>query len=254
MPWPSPAICLCDPRRLTIRVGQHPQCTEELVGRVADRLVVDALRRLRAEHDPEPVLADLPDQLDGAPPGVDRPAQRAEQRHPRRADHSQRGRARPGPDPEDAERPALVGRRRPAVPGVGAIGGDPYYVAYVLVLSLGLRRGEALGLAWDDLNLDTGELYVAWQVQREQQKAWKEKAGKAWHGTGLVVTTRFGQAVDPRNSHRAFTARCAAAGVPVITVHTTRHTCASLLVALDVHPRVAMAILRHSAIGVTMNV
>jgi integrase len=30
--------------------------------------------------------------------------------------------------------------------------------------------------------------------------------------------------------------------------------CASLLVALDVHPRVAMQILRHSQIGVTMNV
>lgn len=32
------------------------------------------------------------------------------------------------------------------------------------------------------------------------------------------------------------------------------HTCASLLVALDVHPRVAMQILRHSQIALTMNV
>jgi integrase len=35
-------------------------------------------------------------------------------------------------------------------------------------------------------------------------------------------------------------------------VHGTRRTCASLLVALDVHPRVAMRILRHSKIDVTM--
>ncbi|MGW5263165.1 site-specific integrase [Microbispora sp. NPDC004025] len=34
----------------------------------------------------------------------------------------------------------------------------------------------------------------------------------------------------------------------------TRHTCASFLAALDVHPRVAMRILRHSQISVTMNV
>jgi hypothetical protein len=34
----------------------------------------------------------------------------------------------------------------------------------------------------------------------------------------------------------------------------TRRTCASLLVALDVHPRVAMAILRHSKIAVTMEI
>jgi len=31
-------------------------------------------------------------------------------------------------------------------------------------------------------------------------------------------------------------------------------TCASLLVALDVHPRVAMAVLRHSRIALTMEV
>src|SRR3954447_22877021 len=43
-------------------------------------------------------------------------------------------------------------------------------------------------------------------------------------------------------------------GVAEITVHAARKTCASLLVALDVHPRVAMQILRHSQIAVTMNV
>ena len=44
------------------------------------------------------------------------------------------------------------------------------------------------------------------------------------------------------------------AGVPVTPVHLTRKACASLLVALDVHPRVAMQILRHSKIAVTMEV
>jgi integrase len=33
-----------------------------------------------------------------------------------------------------------------------------------------------------------------------------------------------------------------------------RHTCAALLAALDVHPRVAMRILRHAQIDVTMKV
>ena len=37
-------------------------------------------------------------------------------------------------------------------------------------------------------------------------------------------------------------------------VHLTRKACASLLVALDVHPRVAMQILRHSKIAVTVKV
>lgn len=39
-----------------------------------------------------------------------------------------------------------------------------------------------------------------------------------------------------------------------VHVHATQKTCASLLVALDVHPRVAMQILRHSQISVTMNI
>ena len=39
-----------------------------------------------------------------------------------------------------------------------------------------------------------------------------------------------------------------------ITVHGTRKTCGTLLAALDVHPRVAMQILRHSRISVTMEI
>ena len=43
-------------------------------------------------------------------------------------------------------------------------------------------------------------------------------------------------------------------GVPVVSVHSTRRTCASLLVELGVHPRVAMQILRHSRISITMDI
>ena len=46
----------------------------------------------------------------------------------------------------------------------------------------------------------------------------------------------------------------AKAKVPEITVHGTRKTCGSLLAALDVHSRVAMQILRHSKIAVTMEI
>jgi hypothetical protein len=66
------------------------------------------------------------------------------------------------------------------------------------------------------------------------------------HGTGNAGRS---SELPPR-----FQERAAKAGVPVTTVHATRHACASLLVALDVHPRVAMQILRHSQIAVTMEV
>jgi integrase len=163
---------------------------------------------------------------------------------------------------------------------------DPLYAAYVLILVLGLRRGEVLGLRWEDVNFDDDELSVGYQLQRvrrqllhretktqssdatlplpdicltallgrhEDQQRHRREA-KVWHTSALVFTTRLGTPIEPRNFHRDFKTRCVKAGVRVISVHTTRRTCASLLVALDVHPRVAMQILRHSQIAVTMNV
>ncbi|MGC4790243.1 hypothetical protein ACLQ22_20715 [Micromonospora sp. DT178] len=43
---------------------------------------------------------------------------------------------------------------------------DPLYAAYVLVLVLGLRKGEMLGLIWADVDLDAGELTIDRQLQR----------------------------------------------------------------------------------------
>ena len=69
-----------------------------------------------------------------------------------------------------------------------------------------------------------------------------------------IATTRHGTQIEPRNFNRSFDRCIAAARVPRITVHGTRKTCASLLAALDVHPRMAMRILRHSKIAVTMEI
>lgn len=92
-------------------------------------------------------------------------------------------------------------------------------------------------------------------------KAWRqvhadarEAAGESWQETGLVFTTASGRPIEPSNLRRSFTRACLRAEVRKVHVHATRKTCASLLVALDVHPRVAMQILRHSQISVTMNV
>lgn len=145
-----------------------------------------------------------------------------------------------------------------------------------------------LGLVWDDLDLDGGELTVGLQLQRiggkllhrdtktqasdatlplpdicvtalrqarVRQNEARLRAGVAWQDEdGFVFTTRYGRPVEPRNMVRSFHARSAGAGVPDISVHDARRTCATLLVDLDVHPRVVMQILRHAQISVTMEI
>jgi integrase len=71
---------------------------------------------------------------------------------------------------------------------------------------------------------------------------------------GLVQAWSSRPAMEPRNFSRSFDRCIVKAQVPRITVHGTRKTCGSLLAALDVHPRVAMQILRHSKIAVTMEI
>ena len=88
------------------------------------------------------------------------------------------------------------------------------------------------------------------QRQAEDQAA----AADAWQDSQLTFTSRYGTPYEPRNFNRQFAGRCQKAGVRYIKVRDTRRTCASLLVALDVHPRVAMQILRHSQIAMTMEV
>ena len=123
--------------------------------------------------------------------------------------------------------------------------GDGLYAAYVLLLVLGLRKGELLGLAWEMVSLDTAELYVGEQLQRvgrqllrrptktegseaplplpnlcmtalklrrQQQDAAREHAASGWTETGLVFTTRFGTPIEPRNFTRSFDRRIGKAG------------------------------------------
>lgn len=40
------------------------------------------------------------------------------------------------------------------------------YAAFVLVIALGLRRGEVLGISWEDVDLEHGTVRVRQQLQR----------------------------------------------------------------------------------------
>jgi integrase len=172
---------------------------------------------------------------------------------------------------------------------------DPLYALWVLILVLGIRRGEAMGIVDDDSTIDEAAeaIGLEWQLGRvggyplthkHQLKTdgsfetlpvppivlaalriartmQVERRTDKWPKVcicgerhQLLFTTTTGQPIEPRNLKRSFDARCKKAGVRQIKIHDTRRTCGSLLAALDVHLRVAMAILRHSRIALTMEV
>ncbi|MFI9451606.1 tyrosine recombinase XerC [Amycolatopsis sp. NPDC052450] len=94
---------------------------------------------------------------------------------------------------------------------------------------------------------------AALKLRLERRGRDKEKAD-AWLDSGLVFTTEHGTPIEPRNFLRSWATRCRKAGVRYITVHDGRRSCGSLLADLDVHPRVAMRILRHAQFAVTMEI
>lgn len=67
-------------------------------------------------------------------------------------------------DPPDIE-PLTVGEAKRIL---GAAETERNGVAFMLAISLGLRRGEVLGLAWADVDLDAGRLDVRHQLERRR--------------------------------------------------------------------------------------
>jgi len=169
---------------------------------------------------------------------------------------------------------------------LAAARGDRLFPLWAVALSIGLRRGEALGLRWCDVDLVDGRVQVCQTLQRAggrlvlvppktersrrsiplpevataalsaHRAAMTSEAdaqGRTLESDGLVFTTSIGTPLEPRNVNRSFTALLAKAGLRHVRLHDLRHTCATLLLAQGVAPRVVMDTLGHSAIAVTMN-
>lgn len=162
-------------------------------------------------------------------------------------------------------------------------GNDALAAAWRLTAS-GLTRADVLGHRWSDVDLDTGEVTVrqgrvAIKGSREtvidepkspsrrrtvpteaiysgtaarlrslkaKQAADRLAAGGAWHDSGLVVVNELGQPLRPERYSDRFKELCIAAGVPVIRLHSVRHSLAFWLHSLGVTPADAAAFLGHT--------
>ncbi|MFJ3122568.1 tyrosine-type recombinase/integrase [Streptomyces sp. NPDC086993] len=159
---------------------------------------------------------------------------------------------------------------------------------FELTLHTGLRKGELLGLRWEDLDLDAGTAAIRRTLQRtstgglttlptktraserrialptrclhslklhhEQQKREREAAGAMWQRDEPVFTTVQGRPIDPTNLTRTFNALLHKASLRRIRFHDLRHSTATLLLEQGVELVVIKELLGHAHIGVTATV
>lgn len=169
-----------------------------------------------------------------------------------------------------------------------AASGDRLHALYELALRTGLRKGELLGLHWEDLDLDGGTATVHRSLQRtrtggltvlhtktraserrialptecinslkthqERQLEERRAAGTGWAETDLVFTTPTGRPLDPANLTRRFRSFLGRAGLRRIRFHDLRHSTATLLLEQGVDLVVIKELLGHAHIGVTAGV
>ncbi|GAA3206546.1 hypothetical protein GCM10020256_01670 [Streptomyces thermocoprophilus] len=166
--------------------------------------------------------------------------------------------------------------------------GDRLHALYELALRTGLRKGELLGLRWEDLDLDRGTATIHRSLQRtrsqgltvlntktlaserrialptecisslkihqERQREERQAAGTGWTDNGLIFTTPKGRPLDPGNLNRRFRRLLHSADLRTIRFHDLRHSTATLLLEQGIDLIVIKELLGHAHIGVTAGV
>ncbi len=154
-----------------------------------------------------------------------------------------------------------------------------------LLAMTGLRRGEALGLRWSDVDLAAGRLSIqrqrvttdyevmerptktdrgrsvaidaatvgALRDQSQRQLDDADEWGDAWVGEGHVFTREDGEPWHPDRITTLFAQAVKAAGAPSIRLHDLRHGWATLALGAGIHPKVVQERLGHANIAMTMD-
>jgi integrase len=150
-----------------------------------------------------------------------------------------------------------------------------------------MRRGEVLGLRWQDVDLDAGRVSISqtlivvggYEVQfsepktasgrrmialdpqtvaalrehKQRQMLERSLMGDAYEDADLVFAREDGAPLHPDSFSDAFWRHAKAEKLPRIRFHDLRHTHATLALAAGVHPKVVSERLGHSSITITLD-
>ncbi len=189
-----------------------------------------------------------------------------------------------------ASRPGPVMIWKPAQLGkfLDSVTGERLYPLFCAVAYCGLRRGEACGLRWEDVDFDTSTVMIGQQIVQvgykaritedpktdaseewvslsgavtDALRAWRRvqlgervQWGPAWKDTGLVFTREDGSAWHPARVTAVFERLAYYAGLPPIRLHDLRHGAATMALAAGKDITAVSAMLRHSSVKITADI
>jgi integrase len=160
---------------------------------------------------------------------------------------------------------------------IAAAAGTRFASLVTVALASGARRGELCGAKWDDLGFARGTLAIRRSLEQTKTGIAEKtpKSGKPrivqLPETALETLRRHrvaqgrigpgyifpgddaGSPWIPQSVSDGFRALAKKAQIRGATFHTMRHSCASMLLAQGVHPKVVREMLGHSTIAITMD-
>jgi integrase len=164
--------------------------------------------------------------------------------------------------------------------------GSRFYALWLTLATTGMRRGEVLGLRWEDIDLEAQTISIrqtrvmtgyepllstpktrrgkrlvaldpatAAALKEHRRHQWQERlaAGSSWQKAGYLFTRDDGEPYHPERVSKLFIQASKRAGLPRIRLHDLRHTYATLALGAGVHPKIVSERLGHANIGITLD-
>ena len=170
-----------------------------------------------------------------------------------------------------------------------AIRGNRFEAVYLVMLFTGMRRGEALGLTWDCVDLKRGSALINKQLQNipnhpgefrlvstkngksrkialapsvteilkkqwENQSEQRQKAGPLWKESGFVFTKDDGDHLSPSTVYHQYKRIVASIGLPDARLHDLRHSYAVAAIQAGDDIKTVQGNLGHHTASFTLDV